>query len=46
MGGSEEVRSEILFLLENENLYFFFGVWMVVGKYDWKSVMSFMVFGW
>ena len=46
MGGSEEVGSRILFFLENENLCFFSGVWMVVGKCNWKSIMSFPVFGW
>ena len=45
MRGSEEVGSGILFVLKNDNLCFFFGVWMVVGKYNWKSVMSFPVFG-
>ena len=34
VGGSEEVGSRILFLLENENLYFFSAVWIVVGKYN------------
>ena len=46
MGESEEVGSRILFLLENENLCFFSGIWMVVGKCNSKSVMSFLVFGW
>ena len=32
VGGSEEVRSRIVFLLESENLCFFFGVWVGVGK--------------
>ena len=32
VGGSEKVESMSLFFLENENLYFFYGVWMVIGK--------------
>jgi len=42
VSGSEEVG--IFFFLKNKNLCSFSGVWMVVGKGNWKSVMSFSVF--
>jgi len=46
VGESEEVANMILFLSKNENLCFFSGVWMVVEKCNWKSVISFSVFDW
>ena len=44
-----EVRKwevEFFFFWKNENLHFLSGIWMVVRKCNWKSVMSFSVFGW